>query len=343
MQRILQAVVAIIIFASGIVNAQNHNREFEISLPETKISGSFYNKIIFLDVRTDTTQMGIVQTGALNRKANVVAKMPLALQLNELMHALVDSTAKDGELFFQLRQLSFAEITGAVSEKGYFYFRAKLYVKSGSNYIPLSEIDTAIILKSSWDVTKGLLKNGSRLISSFISNSLLQTPSSSVNMLFSDVVNIDSIEKNTIKIYSDTALKDGIYLTWNSFKNQGPDHAVLSADIKNGRLTSVKRNGEDNKPEKIKSKNVYAVIYNNHLFIATDYGYYPLEKRNNDFFFTGKAKVTANTGDVIAASLFFGIIGGLLASGTEATFDMRIDHLNGGFIRLKERKEFSTE
>jgi hypothetical protein len=46
--------------------------------------------------------------------------------------------------------------------------------------------------------------------------------------------------------------------------------------------------------------------------------------------------VTAKTGDVIAASIFFGIIGGLLASDANATFEMKIDHINGGFIRTKE-------
>src|SRR4051812_36392388 len=138
------------------LKAQNRSREFEISLPETKAGGSLYNKISFLDSREDSSQMGIIQTGAFNRKATVVAKTPLPVQLNELMAALVDSTAKDGELLFQLRQLSFAEETGAVSKKGYFFFRAMLYAKDGKSYITLAAIDTAVILKSSLDVTKGI-------------------------------------------------------------------------------------------------------------------------------------------------------------------------------------------
>ncbi|HEX8462580.1 MAG TPA: hypothetical protein VF623_14165, partial [Segetibacter sp.] len=76
---------------------------------------------------------------------------------------------------------------------------------------------------------------------------------------------------------------------------------------------------------------------NGQAYIATDYGFYPLRKINSDYHFTGKAKVQANTGDVIAASLFFGILGGLIASSnSDATFDMKLDHINGGFIRLKE-------
>jgi hypothetical protein len=35
---------------------------------------------------------------------------------------------------------------------------------------------------------------------------------------------------------------------------------------------------------------------------------------------------------------FFGIIGSLIASDAEASFEMKIDHGNGGFIRLREIK-----
>ena len=78
------------------------------------------------------------------------------------------------------------------------------------------------------------------------------------------------------------------------------------------------------------------VAFKGDLFIATEYGFYKLKKLGDDFYFTGKAKVTAKTGDVLAAGFFFGIFGTLLASSADATFEMKIDHNNGGFIRLRE-------
>jgi hypothetical protein len=327
-------------FFSIHLKAQQHNREFEISLPETT-TGSLYNKISFLDSREDSSQMGVIQTGAFNRKAAVIAKTPLSVQLNKLMTALVDSTAKEGELLFQLRQLSFAEVTGAVSEKGYFFFRATLYAKAGESYIALAAIDTAVILKS-FDVTKGIFKIGSKMVSSFVSDHLLQTPTAAA-ITFSDVLNIDSIEKTALKVYADTGWQNGIYLSWNSFKQQLPDKPALESIIKDGTLKTLKITGEDGKPEKVKAKNIYAVVCNGQPFIATDFGFYPLEKRKSDLFFTGKAKVTASTGDVIAASMFFGIIGGLLASDAASTFDMKIDHVSGGFIHLREIKSVGTQ
>jgi len=58
--------------------------------------------------------------------------------------------------------------------------------------------------------------------------------------------------------------------------------------------------------------------------------------QNNDFFFRAKSKTTAKTGDVIMASAFFGIVGGLIASDTSSLFEMKLDYQNGGFIPIKE-------
>ncbi|MBL0357082.1 MAG: hypothetical protein IPP72_09440 [Chitinophagaceae bacterium] len=93
---------------------------------------------------------------------------------------------------------------------------------------------------------------------------------------------------------------------------------------------------EDETTGKLKPKDIYAVVYKGLPYITTSYGYYPLNKNGDDFFFTGQAKVTANAADIAAASFFFGIIGGLLASNDSAVFEMKIDHLNGGFIHLRE-------
>jgi hypothetical protein len=73
--------------------------------------------------------LGIVQLGAFNRKAKVVAETPLDNQVSGLLAGLTDSTAQNGELFLLLRQMNFAEVTGAMSERGYFQLRAVLFAK----------------------------------------------------------------------------------------------------------------------------------------------------------------------------------------------------------------------
>lgn len=327
-------LLLVYLIGSNTVFSQEKKHAFEISLPERKITGSLYNSLRLLDVRDDTTQMGIVQKGAFNAKARVIAARPLSVQLTDIMNALIDSSAKAGELLLQLRQLSFAEITGAMSEKGYCYVRASLYTPVADQYKQLATIDTVVLIKSSWDVTKPMFRNGSKVISDFIANHLL-TDSAAAVFSYNDILQVDSIEKSHTKIYVDTGFKNGIYNNWHSFKQQVPDKNAI-AEFKNGQLKTVKTTGEDGKEEKVKSKDMYAVVLDGKPYIATEYGFYGLERKNGDLFFTGKAKVTANTGDVIAAGIFFGVIGSLIASNAESVFEMKIDHLNGGFVRIKE-------
>jgi hypothetical protein len=330
---------AVLFFASTALHAQKQIKEFAFTLPEATITNSLYNSIELMDSRHDTSNFGIVQLGAFNRKVQVVAATPLAAQLQQVMTGLIDSTAKNGSLLLQLRQFSFAEITGAMSEKGYFYLRAELYAKNGDRYTKKAMVDTVVLVKT-LDVTKALLRNGSRSITDFVAANLTTEPAAgSPDYSLGDIAKIDSIEKITIPAYSSTKYPDGIYTTFNEFKTLSPAIKEITVELnKNNRIASLKSIDPDGKKFKVKSKDIYAVVYNGQLYIATDYGYYPVEKQNNDLYFTGRAKVTANTGDVLAASFFFGVLGGLIASDASATFLMKIDHINGGFIRIKEMK-----
>jgi hypothetical protein len=187
------------------------------------------------------------------------------------------------------------------------------------------------------DVTRALFRNGSKTITNFIANNLARDPAGPDYYSFSDIENIDSIEKLQIPVYNTIAYADGLYASFESFTHQTPDKQI-TAELKNEKLSAVKAPDENGKLTKVKLKDIYAIVYKGQPFIATEYGYYPLQKTGDDFFFTGKAKVSARTGDVLAASFFFGIIGSLIASDAEATFEMKIDHINGGFLRLREIK-----
>src|SRR5688572_14940293 len=103
-------LILLVVYGAS-VSAQNRTEDFEITLPKQRISNNQYNSIAFIDTRYDTTHMGIVQLGAFNKKAKVYPKVPMATQLTNVVNALADSGANNGELLFQLRQFSFAEIT----------------------------------------------------------------------------------------------------------------------------------------------------------------------------------------------------------------------------------------
>jgi hypothetical protein len=334
---LISMITFLISFDAG---GQKHTETLEIKLPEKKISGCLYNSIKLIDERIDTMAYGIIQLGAFNKKAKVIMEVPLRQQLTAVVNAMTDNTAKNEELVLLLRQFSLAEITGAFNENGYCYMRAILFGSGNGVYHRLTSIDTVITI-SSMDVTRALLRRGSSVITDLIIDNIRKAPADAVNYTFNDLVYTDSLEKRDLFVYNTTEYKTGAYKTFASFVNQQPGKEDLLIEFwKNtDHVKSVQFKNQKGKFVEMELKPWYAFVFQNRLYINTDFGVYPLEKKGNDFYFTGKARSQAKAGDVAAATFFFGIIGGLMASsGGVGVFEMKIDHLTGGFIHLREVK-----
>lgn len=319
----------------GQISAQQLTKDFELPKPGTLVTGSYYNAIEILDSRLDTTNFGIVQRGAFNRKARVIAKPSLHQQLQNILQPMLGGNGNHSMLI-QLRQSNFAEIISGFSERGYCYLKIDLYDKQNLSFSKIAGIDTVIVMKSSIDVTNGILRNGGKTLVDFVTASLTKAGDNKTMFTLNDLENIDSIEKLTLPVYNTEHFVNGIYYSFNSFKTQTPDKKeTLEIKEKENNIT-IKTVDSTGHSAKLKSKDVYAVVQNEEPFIATEFGFYRLAKRNNDFYFVGKAKVNPNTGDVIAAGIFFGLMGSLIANSADAVFEMKIDHTNGGFMRLRE-------
>ncbi|MFO7369179.1 MAG: hypothetical protein R6X09_02790 [Bacteroidales bacterium] len=318
-------------------------KEFKVEPPLTHISGSLYNSIKFVDSRVDTSNMGIVQVGLMNANVIVNTKIPLSEQLNDYLTSAIDSSAKDGELLLQLRHILFCETTTMSSETGYCYMKAILYAgKDAQTYKMLSAIDTVILVKS-LDVTKKLLASGSSLLTELINNNLKNYPDNDVIYSYHDIVKTDSIEKRQIKLYNTDIFENGLYCSYNSFKNQKPDNQIIVATKKDGTISSVRTTDVNSNLVKVKSDEVYAIVFNGNPYVSTGYGYYPLYKGDDYFYFVGKVKpmTTNNEANVIAAGMMFGLVGGLIASAANSSgpgenYFIIIDHSNGGFIHYKK-------
>lgn len=318
--------------------SQDRVKKFEISIPNNRISNSLYHSIVFLDSRMDTTNMGIVQLGAFNNNAKVVAAIPLSSQLTKLIQSFTDASAKEGELLFQLWNLEFAEMTSLYDETGSCYIKAGLYSKDNTRYQKLACMDTMFIVKK-FDVTEVILNNGSKIISDFIAGNLLKKANDSIYYTFKDIVKIDSTEKRRIKVYNVERYAEGLYYNYESFKNQKPDKHIFVETKKNGKISCVKTNDANNMLTKVDPKTIYSIVYNGKPYIATKYDYYPLEKFEDDFYFTGRIKEAVTSGEIIDATLMFGVAVGLLASiPSTAIYEIKLNHKNGGFIRLREIK-----
>jgi hypothetical protein len=320
------------LFIYGQLYAQS-TEKFSLVLPQRK-APSFYNNINVLDSRSDTLNMGFIRKSIINIPSIVVPQQPLHVQFKNIVSALIDSTAKPRQLLIQLRQLAFAEVTGSLSEKGYFFFQAGLYTKEPEGYKLISTIDTVSKVSSGLDVTSALLKEGSKVVTDFVIQNLNKVHQEAPLYSYNDILKIDSIEKRKLELYTTTNFTDGLYRTYQSFCRQKPDaQIVVKGNQINDDISTPDGKG---KLKKVNRGAVYAIIYNGQPYIATDFDYYLLRKYKDNFFFTGRAKVNAQTYEVILARAIMGRNGSLMAASSDLTFLTAIDHLNGNFIRLKK-------
>src|SRR6476620_9991950 len=173
----MKYVILLVIFPFGLLNAQKRVLHFTFGPSEQKIAGSLYNEIEFLDLRDDTTSLGVVQIGAVNTKARVVPDQPLQQQFDTLLASLVGDDAKEGKIMLTFRRFSFIEQTLGMKETGFFFVRADLYEKSSGQYKWINTLDT-IVQFTAVDVTQKLLRKGENIITDFIRSNLTISSSS---------------------------------------------------------------------------------------------------------------------------------------------------------------------
>src|ERR1700761_6767636 len=131
--------VIIFLYSTNNLIAQDLTKEFELTQPESITQNSLYNSIELIDSRTDTS-FGFVQLGAFNRKAILITNAPIEEQIQKILAAATDASAKNGKLLFQLRRFSFRELTNATNERGYCYLRAILYQEKDSKFQQIPSI-----------------------------------------------------------------------------------------------------------------------------------------------------------------------------------------------------------
>ena len=105
---------------------------------------------------------------------------------------------------------------------------------------------------------------------------------------------------------------------------------------KKNKITKLERIKSDGSKIEINPADIFCIVDKGEIYITSSRGFSAAEFKEDDFYFQGRSKVTAKTGNVILASAFFGIIGGLIASDTSAQFVLKIDHLNGAAIQVKQ-------
>jgi len=140
-------ILTLLVLSGSITIYAQNLVDFELPLPAAKAPGSLYSTFKFVDSRSDTSNLGFVQTGFFNRRGTVTAQTPLAKQLTNLFYTIADTAGKKPEMLLQLRQFSFAEITTGMSERGFLSFRASLYTNNTGIYQEIKSVDTVLCVK----------------------------------------------------------------------------------------------------------------------------------------------------------------------------------------------------
>lgn len=332
-------VYSILLIFCGNANAQAVH-QFFFMYPLQKVSNSLYNKVSLIDLRHDTTSLGKMEKGVSGNNTVVTTPLPISVQLRNILTASTDKTSKAGELLLQLRHFSFSELPVG-DEKAYFHIQALLYAKQSDGYHKLDGIDSIMVVKNKNAATSILDTSGNTLINFIVSN-LKKEPANTKPVTYNDVLKADSAEKAQLKLYSNTTLNDGVYFSYEEFRDQTPSATIVvdGGEVKKNTVKFINGLGQ---AKKINPETTYAFVYKGVPYIVNPYDFYVLNKVNNDFVFTGKILLKPRSAALDAVGYQFGLVGGLIMAGvnTEKTIiaEIKINHLNGEFIRIKEVSE----
>lgn len=323
--------LALVLFALQTADAQiSKTEDFNIAKPEYTTQSNF-SHLQIIDSRKDTANYGIVQKGAFNKRALVQPKIPIAVQLDNIFHLLKSNagTVPLDTLVIQLRDLKFAEITEAFKETGYFYLRANAYLKRGEAYSEVMATDL-IETVNAMDVTQKNYRNASRILNDFMGKAMSSKPNPDRTFTVKEIANIPKIEKQAMPLYAADTLTDGIYMAYFGFKEQVPNYTDFKVERnKKGTIRDVKFLDYKGSYTSIPAERMYGFVENGVPHIATEYGFYELIKKEDDYFYTGRVRVAGDSAAVVAATVMFGIIGGIIASNNSDTYEIMIDHLTG--------------
>ncbi len=215
----------------------------------------------------------------------------------------------------------------------YCYLIVTLYKKERDSYLRLADLDTVISINTPGKVKEALGDYGNEIVDKFIAKSLTLAPGGSTAYSLAEIGQMDAIEKKQLPLYTASTYADGLYSRYGSFVSQAPD---LKGQVKtndSGMITGVSI--DDPKWKKTR-EHIYAVVYKGKPYVVTHYGYYPLDKIGDDFYFTGDLRVNATSTELAGSQLALGLVGkSIVASaGNKSTYQVVIDHHNGEFIHL---------
>jgi hypothetical protein len=303
--------------------SQGTEAPFEWTAPKSGPKKSGYRLIAFLDSRQDTSCVGNYSLQAGAKPTKLILKTPVQPQLEAILNAFSDASSGFGALLFQLKRFSFAE----TQRTAYTYLSATLYALKDNGYVPLVNLDTTLVIDGPVNFQQALVLASNEVIDDFIARGIVLVPADTIVYSYEDVRHIDSLHKRKLKAYNTSVYAEGFYSNYVAFKNQTPD---LQGEVKlrsDSNMAITLHSGGWTEPRG--KKHIFAVVYKGNPYIVTHYGYFPLQKEGDDFYFNGRLNVAGTPQNPLG---FFSATPG---DADKRYYRVLIDYTNGEFIHLK--------
>jgi len=323
MNRQLLALL-ILCLPSASLFPQGTTAAFEWTAPKSTPQKSGYKLIAFLDSRQDTSCVGNYSLEPAAKPTKLILKTPIQPQLEAILNAYTDASAGFGAVLFQLKRFSFAE----TQRTAYVYLSANLYALKDNGYVLLLKLDTTLVIDGPVNFQPALVYASNAVVDNFIGRGIALAPADTMVYSYDDVQHIDIVEKRKLKAYHTSTYAEGFYSNYTAFKNQAPDLQGVVKLRGDSSMGVTLHSTEWTEPRG--KKHIFAVVYRGVPYIVTHFGYYPLEKQGDDFYFTGRLNVAGN-----AQSSPFGLFTGNAADADKYNYRVLIDYTNGEFIHLK--------
>ncbi|QOW11091.1 hypothetical protein Q73A0000_12350 [Kaistella flava (ex Peng et al. 2021)] len=152
-----------------------------------------------------------------------------------------------------------------------------------------------------------------------------------------ELIGYNETLKSNYPAFSETGLKDGVYLDYNSFFNQTPIDNYQLIKNKDEVVRAV-----NSKDERIPARKIYSYVENGKAYKNTQAGFLDLQKDQRGYFVMGnKYMLFPEEINVSSAYFLFGVVGGI-AAGIEFNvkynkalkderYPIYIDFLNGEY------------
>ena len=316
-------ILLILCLNSARLFSQGTAATFEWAAPKSTPEKSLYKLIAFLDSRQDTSCVGNYSLEQGAKPTKLILKTPIQPQLEAILSAYTDASSGFGAVLFQLKRFSFAE----TQRTTYTYLSAALYALKDNGYVTLLSLDTTLVIDGPVNFQPALAYASNAVVNDFIARGIVLAPKDPVVYSYDEVRQIDSVQKRKLKAYNTSSYAEGFYSNYNAFKNQTPDLQGVVKLRSDSSMTVTLRSAEWTEPRG--KKHIFAVVYRGVPYIVTHFGYYPLEKQGDDFYFSGRLNVAGSSPSP------FGLFTGNKADADKSNYRVLIDYTNGEFIHLK--------